>query len=89
MNALKIKETKYLVFMSEQRHGQKTKTVHVINKSNTQHLASIEWYGAWRQYCFMPATDISTVWNIDCLTDINSVITKLMRDRKIERQNED
>jgi len=60
-----IKETKYLVFQ-EQPTRRKTKVISVINKSSEEEIATIEWYSAWRQYCFMPGgdrMDYSTVWN--------------------------
>lgn len=78
-----IKETKYLFFKEEQIVGKKTKTVHVINKHSQDEIASIEWYGAWRQYCFMPES--CTVWNPDCLNSVNEVIAYLMKQRKVDK----
>ena len=80
-----IKETKYLVFATEIIKGRKTKIVHVINKSNTLELATIEWYGNWRQYCFMPNLEFDTVWNNTCLTDVISVINQLMKEREVDK----
>ena len=81
-----IKETEYLVFATEKIEGRKTKIVHVINKSNTNELATIEWYGNWRQYCFLPSNDFCTVWNNTCLTDVIAVIDQLMKERqKLEK----
>lgn len=82
-----IKETKYLIFESEQIKGRKTKVIHVVNKSSKEEIATIEWYGPWRQYCFMPNLEFDTVWNTTCLTDIISVINNLMRERKVSKQN--
>lgn len=76
-----ITETKYLVFATEKIKGRKTKIVHVINKSNTNRLATIEWYPAWRQYVFLPSLEFDTVWNNTCLTDVISVINDLMKER--------
>jgi len=80
-----IKETKYLVFATENIKSRKTKIVHVINKSNTEELATIEWYGNWRQYCFLPSNNFCTVWNNTCLTDILSVINTLMKERQVKK----
>lgn len=80
-----IKETKYLVFATEKIEGRKTKIVHIINKSNTNELGTIEWYGNWRQYCFMPSLEFDTVWNNTCLTDVILVINQLMKEREIEK----
>ena len=49
-----FKETQYLQFDGYNLPGRKTKIVKVINKSSGNEIASIEWYGAWRQYCFFP-----------------------------------
>jgi len=42
-------------------------------------IGVIKWYGNWRQYCFFPYGE--TIWNSDCLNDINSVIADLMKSR--------
>ena len=78
-----IKETKYLTFESTQFRGRKTKVIHVCNRKSGHPLGTIEWYGSWRQYCFMPSEEIATVWNNDCLTDVISVINDLMKERII------
>jgi hypothetical protein len=81
-----IKETKYLYFSDESAgYNKKTKTIAVINKSSGSLLAYIEWYPAWRQYCFMPNLEYDTVWNNTCLTDVISVINQLMKEREIEK----
>ena len=85
MGTVTIHETKYLTFASEKIEGRKTKIIHVINKCNTHRLATIEWYGNWRQYCFMPNLEFYTVWNNTCLNDIIFVINKLMKEREIDK----
>jgi hypothetical protein len=81
-----VKETKYLVFNSEEIKGRKTKVVHILNKNSQEQIATIEWYGAWRQYVFMPERfEFDTVWNNTCLTDIISVINQLMKEREVEK----
>jgi hypothetical protein len=39
-------------------------------------IGVIKWYSNWRQYCFFPNGE--TIWNKDCLDDINEVIIDLM-----------
>ena len=78
----RFKETKYLTFASEIIKGRKTKTVYIINKSNINCLGTIEWYGTWRQYCFIPTAEFETVWNNTCLTDVLEVINMLMKERQ-------
>jgi hypothetical protein len=80
-----IKETKYLRFIDKEVN-RKTKIIGIVNISNDEEIATIEWYGAWRQYCFMPERfEFSTVWNNTCLTDVVSVINQLMKERKIKK----
>ena len=43
-------------------------------------LGRISWYGAWRQYTFSPAFE--TIWNKDCLKDIEEFLQQLMDERK-------
>lgn len=80
-----IKKTKYLIFDAYSIPKHKTKIVQVINKSSGNEIASIEWYGNWRQYCFMPSLEFDTVWNNTCLIDILAVIDILMKERVIDK----
>lgn len=80
-----IKETQYLTFEAYSVSGRKTKIVKVINKSSGNEIASIEWYGAWRQYCFFPSLDFDTVWNNTCPKDILEVIDMLMKERIVSK----
>ena len=81
-----IHETKYLYFSEEpKRDNRKTKFIAVINKSSGDLIATIEWYGAWRQYCFFPSLEFDTVWNNTCLTEILFVINKLMKERETKK----
>ena len=70
----KISETKYLKFIVIIKKP-KTVVIGVYNKSQNDCIAEIEWYGPWRQYCFTPS--YGTVWNNQCLTDVNKVINQL------------
>ena len=80
-----IKETKYLIFQ-EKPTWRKTKVISIINRSSGEEIATIEWYSAWRQYCFIPERfDFETVWNNSCLTDVVSVINELMKERTISK----
>jgi hypothetical protein len=84
-NGQLLKETKYLIF-KEKSTQRKTKLISVINKSSEEEIATIEWYPAWRQYCFMPERfEFTTIWNNTCLEDVVSVINQLMRERQIEK----
>ena len=54
---------------------RKTHSYHIKNKRGNYHLGYIEWYSAWRQYCFMPNKE--TVWNKHCLETIISFLTEI------------
>jgi hypothetical protein len=78
-----IKETKYLTFDAYNIPSRKTKHVSICNKNSGEEIATIDWYGPWRQYCFMPERfEFNTVWNSTCLTDVISVIDMLMKERQ-------
>lgn len=72
-------ESKYMLF-EQAVSNRKTKVVLVSSKSSGVELGWIKWYGAWRQYCFYPATD--TIFSKGCLQEIEEYITALMDERK-------
>jgi hypothetical protein len=74
-----LKETQYLRFVEFPKR-EKTRIIAVMNIHHEQIIGMIKWFGRWRQYCFFPSTE--TVWNINCLNDVNSVITMLADERK-------
>jgi uncharacterized protein YprB with RNaseH-like and TPR domain len=74
-----LKETQYLRFVEFEKK-QKTKVIAVMNKHHEEIIGMIKWFSRWRQYCFFPTNN--TVWNINCLNDVNLVITMLTDERK-------
>jgi hypothetical protein len=74
-----LKETEYLRFIEFQKK-EKTRVIAVMNKHHQEIIGMIKWFGRWRQYCFFPSSE--TIWNINCLCDINSIITMLADERK-------
>ena len=52
----------------------------VINIKSEMSLGTIQWHGAWRQYCFFPIP--YTIFNIECMEHIIKFIQKLMEERK-------
>lgn len=71
--------SKYLIFDQIPFKG-KTKRFEIISKHSGYVLGRIAWYNAWRQYTFSPTS--KTVWNRDCLEDINNFLQQLMDERK-------
>ena len=66
--------SKYLEFvLLEQK--PKTKVIGVVSKLHGIRLGVIKWFGRWRQYSFFPETE--TVFNAECLNDIQSYIRGL------------
>jgi len=49
-------------------------------------LGRVKWFPGWRQYCFFPSEDISTVFSAGCLADIQAFIGELMAERGRERR---
>jgi hypothetical protein len=78
MRELLSKRTRYLWFREVAKPGRKTRFVGVVSISSGDVLGVIEWYGAWRQYIFEAAPD--TVWNIDCLREVETVLSELNAD---------
>jgi hypothetical protein len=58
----------------------KTKVFAVISIMHGNRLGTIKWFGRRRQYAFFPENN--TVWNIECLNDIQEFIKELKNDRK-------
>ena len=72
-------DSEYLVFRELPSTG-KTKVISVDSKHYGDRLATIKWYGAWRQYTLQP--EPRTIWNTGCLRDVNAYIGELMAARR-------
>lgn len=75
----------YLTFIERTIPGRKTVQVRIFSASQGTPLGCIQWLGRWRQYAFFP--EPGTVWNPDCLRDVNERIASLMEARRAERVN--
>lgn len=71
--------SKYLEFVQIPFEG-KTQRFEVISKTHGFMLGRISWYSSWRQYVFSPSYE--TIWNRDCLKDIQDFLQNLMDERK-------
>ena len=78
-----LKETKYLQFIIKE-YKPKTKVIAVVNKTHQEEIGVLRWYAQWRQYCFFPHHN--TIWNKNCLNDVNEMITELTPVRPKPRQ---
>ncbi len=75
---MKTKEG-YLIFVKEFYPKRTTPIVYVKSNSNKRMLGEIKWYSPWRQFAFFPYQ--GTIWNPDCLLEINNKISELMEER--------
>jgi len=66
--------SKYLDFKLLEKKP-KTQIIEVISKLHGNRLGIIKWFGRWRQYAFFP--EFGTVFNIECLNDIQIYIKGL------------
>ncbi len=74
INRKKQKMSEYIEFrLLEQK--PKTQVIEVMSKLYRSRLGIIMWFGKWRQYAFFPEPE--TVFNKECLNDIQSYIAKL------------
>lgn len=60
------------------RKNEKTNIYCVKTKKDDILLGFIKWYGAWRQYCFMPEDNM--IFNSTCL----ELITEFLKDINIK-----
>ena len=85
--------TSYLTFQ-EIPTNKKTKTFHVISKTDGSKLGEIKWHTGYRKYALFVTSDIYTnyimqevkvdtkIFDTVCLKEITSFIEKLMEERK-------
>jgi len=58
----------------------KTEVYGIFSVHHEDQIGTIYWYGPWRQYVFDPWRD--TIWNRDCLEDVQKFLNELMNERK-------
>lgn len=59
----------------------KTQKWMCVNKSSGFNLGTIQWYGAWRQYTFIP--EYGSEYNNGCLDSISGFLTRLSKEKRI------
>jgi len=55
----------------------------VLSASRGERLATIRWYGPWRQYTLYP--EPATIWNADCLRAVDTLLAGLNREQEAKR----
>lgn len=63
----------------------KTTVWAIRNKKSTDWLATVAWYGPWRQYCLFTVNH-NAIFNQDCLESILAFLKAVRMQRK--RENE-
>jgi hypothetical protein len=74
-----MSDSRYLIFVRTQPPGRKTPIVQVCSRSSGNLLGVVAWFGPWRQFCFRP--ERQTVFNVECMTDIQAKIAELKAER--------
>jgi len=73
-------EKSYIAFVDVTTMAAKTQKWAVMSKSSQNQLGMVEWYGAWRQYVFMPSP--SSLWSSGCLEDVRAFLVKVNAERR-------
>ena len=74
-----VADYKYFFIRKIDRLGdRKTDIFYIVSKKSDGQLGMILWYGPWRAYVLCPDED--TVWNIECLKNINEFLEKLKKE---------
>lgn len=68
-------EFKYIRFNSiEVPESRKTKVFHCMNIKSNAYLGTVSFYPSWRQYCFFPSIESTTIFSSGCLLDIQNFL---------------
>jgi len=74
-------EYEYLEFKQLPSEGKTEKWI-CLNKHHRNGIGMVQWYGPWRQYCFLCPGEI--VFSAGCLEDISDFIKQLKEKRNNE-----
>lgn len=66
----------FVVRQLDDAPGRKTAQYGIYNRRSGLRLGTIQWFGPWRQFCFLPDPFTSTVWSDGCLKDLRNAINK-------------
>lgn len=84
VDALSNRRLEYLTFTEwPNPSGGSTRYWVITSTKHGDTLATIKWFGRWRQYALHPVG--ATAWNIGCLTEVNRFISEAMNDWRTKR----
>ena len=69
----------YIEFI-ESKPKPKTKVWKCINRRQKDQIGTVEWYGPWRRYAYVPT--ICAVYTEECLDDIKNFLAQADREHK-------
>jgi len=76
-------EYKYIYFELIE-NKPKTTAWECRNNKSDDRLGVIQWYPAWRQYCFFPAP--VTIFNAGCLVDVQDFLKQMNEAHKNKKE---
>ena len=83
---VQIIDKEYIRFLEYEIPERKTKYWAVRNKKHGTRLGDIEWYGAWRKYCFFTVDGI--VFDQKCMLEIVKFMHRQNLRHRAKLQNE-
>ena len=76
---------KFIHFNEVPNNSDKTTKWLCRNNKTEEILGTVQWYGPWRQYCFLPSPGYELVFSAGCLGDIEGFIARLMEKWRNDR----
>lgn len=64
----------------------KTKVFSVHSKVFGCEIGTVKWHPAWRKYCYIPITEGTSIYDMDCLMTIANFLKDLNHKHKMERK---
>jgi hypothetical protein len=75
--------SKYLKFQEVvELNKKRTRNYRVLSARDNSQLGIMLWYGAWRQYVFIPTDECTTIWSAGCLGDVVEFLKSIREVRK-------
>lgn len=75
---------KYISAVSHGRPANKKTESWSVCADEGDEIGVVQWYGPWRQYCFMPGG--TTVFHNGCLRDVAAFLDRVNADHKSKQE---
>jgi hypothetical protein len=73
-------EYKHLIFLLDGLDREKKKLVYLCGNKSGEDLGRVEWYGPWKQYCFVDTCN--GIYSQSCMNDIANFLSQLNVSKK-------